>query len=392
VSAELAGDLQLGEDDHRGEAECHAGRDHVGTLTLAGTYNTGGTGSTTAGFGQGAVTLSRDHQTLLVVNAGSNQVSDFAVMPGGALRLRNVVASGGTDPISVAISGGLAEVLNAGGTAGVAGFRATPAGLRPIAGGSQPLSATANSPEDVAISPDGSQAVVTEKVSDTIDTFAIGQGGVLAPAVTSPSDSPLSFAEVFTPSGQLLVADDGASDSSAVSPYRIAPDGVLTATQPAVSDCQTAACWISLADDGDVFADNAGSGTIASYQLSPSGQLTFLGNTSAGTGAAPLDDAVSSYGRYLYAVIGNQGQLAEFSVGPDAQLTPVETQALPADQAEWPQADHCLLARPLPTRWRRPHQTSDSTSAGIPIRTGKAAALTSACGQLPLLRQHWRHQ
>ncbi len=137
------------------------------------------------------------------------------------------------------------EVLNAGGAPDVAGFRAAGSGPAAIADGSQPLSATASGPEDVAISPDGRQVVVTEKPSYTIETFAVGWGGTLAAAVTSPSDSPLSFAEVFTPSGQLLVDDDGSAGTSAVSPYRIAPDGTVHATQAAVPDGQTAACWIS---------------------------------------------------------------------------------------------------------------------------------------------------
>lgn len=266
-----------------------------------------------------------------MVNAGSDQVSDFAVLPGGALRLRDVVSSGGTDPVSVAVSGGLAEVLNVGGTPGVAGFRVTPAGLTPVPGGSQPLSTGASSPEDVAITPGGGHVVVTEKVSDTIDTFAVGHGGTLAPAVSSASDSPLSFAEVITPSGQLLVADDGSAGTSALSPYRITPAGTLAATQAAVSDGQTAACWVALDPrDGDVFVDNAGSGTISSYQVSPSGHVTFLRDTSAGTGAGPLDDAVSSDGRDLYVFNANLDQLAEFSVGPDAQLAATGTQGLPA--------------------------------------------------------------
>jgi 6-phosphogluconolactonase len=304
-----------------------------GTLTSAGTYNTGGTGTGVGGFSQGAVTLSPDQRTLLVVNAGSNQVSDFAVLPGGTLRLRGVVASGGTEPTSVAINGGFVEVLNAGGTPNVTGFLATGGGLTAIPGGSQPLSATASGPEDVAISPDVRQVVVTEKLSDTIDTFAVGRGGTLAAAVTSPSDSPLSFAEVFTPAGQLLVADDGAAGASAVSPYRIASDGILHATQAAVPDGQTAACWISRAWNGDVFVDNAGSGTVAAYQASPGGKLTFLRNTSVGTGAAPLDNAVTSDGRDLYVLNRSDSALAEFSVGRDAQLTAVGAQALPTGAA-----------------------------------------------------------
>ena len=99
------------------------------------------------------------------------------------------------------------------------------------------------------------------------------------------------------------MADDGAADPSAVSPYRIAPDGILHATQAAVPDGQTAACWISLAWNGDVFVDNAGSGTVAAYQASPGGRLTFLRNTSVGTGAVPLDNAVTSDDRDLYVLI-----------------------------------------------------------------------------------------
>ncbi len=301
-----------------------------GTLTLAGTYNTGGTG-TAANYGQGAVTLSPDRQTLLVVDAGSNQVSDFAVLPNGALRLRNVVASGGTTPTSVAIRGGLAEVLNSGGTANVAGFFATPAGLVAIPGGSQPLSAGASSPQDVAISPDGRYAVVTEKVSDTIDTFAIGLRGTVAPAVTSASDSPLSFAETFTPTGELLVADDGASGTSAVSPYRIAANGTLDATQAAVPDGQTAACWITLGPDGDVLVDNAGSQIISSYHVSPFGQVTLTSNTSPGTGVTPLDNSASSDGQNLYAfeAVSGSDRLGEFSIGANGALTSVGTQTLP---------------------------------------------------------------
>jgi hypothetical protein len=59
---------------------------------------------------------------------------------------------------------------------------------------------------------------------------------------------------------------------------------------------------------------NVGSGTIVSYHVSPFEQVTFLRNTSVGTGAVPLS-AVSSDGRDLYVLIRNLDELAEFSVG-----------------------------------------------------------------------------
>jgi DNA-binding beta-propeller fold protein YncE len=61
-----------------------------GSLTAAGTYATGGSG-TGAGLGsQGAVTLSADGGRLYAVNAASNTIAAFDVRPDG-LVLRNVV-------------------------------------------------------------------------------------------------------------------------------------------------------------------------------------------------------------------------------------------------------------------------------------------------------------
>ena len=304
-----------------------------GSLVQIGTYPTGGTGNGGSGFSQGSVTLDQQTGSLFVVNAGSGQVSDFAVQPNGGLVLRGTVASGGTEPISVASAGNLVEVLNAGGTPNVTGFVATPAGLSPIAGGSQPLSAGASGPEDVVISPDRAHVVVTEKVSNTIDTFAVGANWSLSPAVTSPSDTPLAFAAVFTPSGQLLVADDGANGTSAASSYRVNLNGTVTSTQPSLPDAETAACWISLDRNGDFFLSNAGSATMGSYELLPDGRLAFLGNTSAGNGAHPLDSAVSSDGQDLYVLDGNLNQISVFAIGQDAQLTAVGAQAVPAGSA-----------------------------------------------------------
>ena len=58
---------------------------------------------------------------LLVVNAGSDELSLFAVQPDG-LRLVDRAGSGGSKPTSVAVSGELVYVLN-NGTPSIAGFR-----------------------------------------------------------------------------------------------------------------------------------------------------------------------------------------------------------------------------------------------------------------------------
>src|SRR5262245_5288367 len=90
-----------------------------GTLTPGGAFPTGGLG-TGGGLGnQGGVVLTDDGQWLLVVNAGSDDVSVFAVdFEAGSLRLVDRKTSGGRRPISIASKGKLVYVLNAGGAVG----------------------------------------------------------------------------------------------------------------------------------------------------------------------------------------------------------------------------------------------------------------------------------
>src|SRR5207248_1503530 len=98
-----------------------------GTLTAAGTIATGGAG-TGAGLGsQGAIALSDDGRWLFAVNAGSNDVSVFAVRPSG-LSLAGRTASGGTRPISLTIHRNVLYVLNAGGDGNISGFTVSASG------------------------------------------------------------------------------------------------------------------------------------------------------------------------------------------------------------------------------------------------------------------------
>ena len=80
-----------------------------GTLTFAASYSTGGAGGTAAGAtadplaSQGSL-MSADHgRVLLAVNAGSNTVSLFRVR-GDRLWLKQVIASGGQFPVSIAVT------------------------------------------------------------------------------------------------------------------------------------------------------------------------------------------------------------------------------------------------------------------------------------------------
>src|SRR5262249_44574999 len=85
-------------------------RNADGGLTPIGQYDTGGRGTGKPHLpSQRSVVISDDGRWLLVVNAGSDEVSLFAVEEDG-LTLADRVGSGGATPTSVAVTGDLVYV------------------------------------------------------------------------------------------------------------------------------------------------------------------------------------------------------------------------------------------------------------------------------------------
>src|SRR6266478_131262 len=136
-----------------------------GTLTPTGVFDTGGLGSGGGLGSQGAVVLSRGGNWLFACNAGSDEISVFAVKPSG-LVLADKVASGGRHPVSIALHNNLLYVLNAGGAAGdkdnVTGFIFAFGKLLQGPNSTRALSADNSGPEQASFTCDGDTLVVTE--------------------------------------------------------------------------------------------------------------------------------------------------------------------------------------------------------------------------------------
>jgi 6-phosphogluconolactonase len=301
-----------------------------GTLTFAGSFPTGGTGTGTGADplgSQGAVVLSRSGRLLFAVSAGSNQVSAFAV-EGDSLSLLNTISSGGKMPISVAVHGNLVYVLNAGGTPNITGFTIDPRTnkLVPVAGSARPLAGgTAANPAEVSFSLDGSILMVTEKGDQLIDTYTVNRDGSVSGPISNDSSGPTPFGFEFTHGSIALVSEAGGS-SDALSSYMAEQDGQLNVITGSLLDGQKASCWAIATNDGRYdYVVNAGSGTISSYEVSREGYLTLLDPTAAvtGSGSAPTDPALSSDSEFLYVRDGVLGVVDAFRVEADGSLTPI---------------------------------------------------------------------
>src|SRR5215470_2838845 len=125
-----------------------------GALAPLGRYSTGGRGTGSPHLASaGSVVLSDDGRWLLVVNAGSDELSLFAVEPDG-LRLADRTGSGGSKPTSVAIRGALVYVLN-NGAPSISGFHLVEGKLTALAGSTRPLSGADADPAQISFTPGG---------------------------------------------------------------------------------------------------------------------------------------------------------------------------------------------------------------------------------------------
>ena len=313
-------------DNTAGNAVVAYHRASDGTLTLAGTYPTGGSGGILSGSvvdhlaSQGSLTYDDEHGLLFAVNAGSDTVSVFGVF-GDRLELRQVIGSGGVFPVSVTVHGNHAYVLDALGGGTLYGYRIADGHLTPIPGSSRGLGLNPNAtpqftttPGQVAYTPDGSRILVTTKGNgNDVDVFAVRPDGRLSrsPVVNSEPGA-VPFAISFDRAGHVLIAEAG---PSALATFALPAGGVLT--QLAIADTgQAATCWVARA--GQYFyTSNAGSGSVSGYTVDGAGQLTGLGNTK--TDAGTVD--ASAAGGFLYVQAGAAGIVDEFAVGAGGALT-----------------------------------------------------------------------
>lgn len=291
-----------------------------GTLSPAGSFPTGGTG-TGAGLGSaGALTFSRDGRWLVAVNAGSDDVSIFAVSAGGALELVDRAPSGGLTPISVTVKDDLVFVLNAGVPNSVSGLRIGAGGqLQPIPGSTRPLSSDDSGPAQVAFDPQGDVLVVTEKATNAISLYDVGATGSIAGPHVFASSGQTPFGFAFTREGLLVVSE---AAESTVSSYRL-EEGATVAVTPSAPNFQAAACWIAITDDGRfAYSANTGADDISGYAIGPNGTLALLDSdgVTAAAGDAPADMAFSRGSRYLYARNGRDGSVSGYQVRSDGAL------------------------------------------------------------------------
>jgi 6-phosphogluconolactonase len=300
-----------------------------GTLTpLPGSpFDAGGTGTGASIGSQGALQTARHGHYLVAVDAGSDQISVLRIEPDGSLHLRDLVGSGGNEPVSVTVHHRLVYVANAGdGGANYTGFRLGPHGqLRPLPDSTVSLP-DGSSPGDILFNGDGTKLAGTRVGTSLIDSFRVLRDGRLLAAPQSPfaAQGPGPFGSEFRPTDpdQLFVSNaHGGAGNGTVSAYDVSRDGTLHSIGSSpFADFQTAPCWVEISSDGRfLFTVNTATPSISSYAIDRDGSLHLLGSTpfraSSASGLSPFDARLSPDGQTLYVVDSGTAQVSAFRVG-----------------------------------------------------------------------------
>jgi 6-phosphogluconolactonase len=303
-------------------------RSEDGALASLGRSSTGGRGTGEPHFpSQSSVALSDDGRQLLVVNAGSDEVSLFTVEPDG-VRLADCIGSGGGTPTSVAARGDLVYVLN-NGTPNVSGFRLADGRLAALEASARSLSGADADPAQVAFSVDGGALIVTERGTNSISSFAIDERGYAEGPTTIPSSGQTPYGFDFTPEGSLVVTEafGGAVGAAAASSYAMSGAGELTAVSGSVGDTRSEVCWAAVTNDGRfAYVTNFGDGTVSSYAIAGDGSLALRDPVAGATREGEKgirDEAISRDGRYLYAIDADAQKVFGWKVLDDGRLASV---------------------------------------------------------------------
>ena len=189
-------------------------RDEQGVLTAAGSFSTGGLGTGTGLGNQGGVVLTDDGQWLLVVNAGSNDISVFAVdSVSDSLRLADRKASRGH------AAGGAANASS------LTSYRFDDGALSVLAG---PAPTNQTAACWAVATRSGRFAYTTNTGSGTVSGYSVDEDGtptllnsdgITAVAGKGPIDAGFSFGDRF-----LFVLNSGDHSISALS---VGHDGSL---------------------------------------------------------------------------------------------------------------------------------------------------------------------
>lgn len=311
------------------------------------------------------ITATEDGSYFLVVNAGDSSVSLLKRNEDNSLSAVNTQPASDKFPLSVAVSGNKVAVASVGednNQGSVSAYIIEDGHLKTIQNSRRDLKAR---PSTIRFSSDGEHIIVNELVTGKIKTFTFTDNLSVAPIATidSPREDeerfqaiPVGFdikagekadyilmseARFLTPDFKLRSTSDefkGTAQfpqyswqTSSVTSYQLDNEGQLEVISPDVltgeniEGDEVANCWVALSKDGQyLWTANALSSSISLYEVGDKGKLKLLDAAAYKNDSEQLffsDLVVSTDGKQLYQLVGNQGKVLVFNIDKDNKLS-----------------------------------------------------------------------
>lgn len=336
-----------------------------GSLKQVGEFLTGGTGQANATQGLGPddsdqeVIANPDGRFLFAVNQGSDSIAVFRIRGDGSLHRVGTFASGGTQPVSLGLSGDRLYVANRGDALqnqvatlapNYTAFRVGANGaLSPIPNSTVTLP-LGLSPSQTLIARDGrflfgdNFAIpgTTPPLAQTIDPFRINGDGTLTQAPGGPVGAAVSpnvlLGLALHPTRQIIYG--GLTGANGIAVFTFDGQGSVKFVT-SVPDQGAAPCWVTVSADGKyLYASNTATDSIGVFSLADplhpiqvqefklAGPTANPGVTTSQT--ASFEFALDPSGRSLYVVTQDTAAARDFqqgnavhalSVGADGRLS-----------------------------------------------------------------------
>lgn len=278
-------------------------------------------------IGAGSVTLYADWVRYYLYTADyyANDVSLFAVGPGGVLNLRNTLnLAAFPEALASTPNGHYLYVADANSTTyNVSAFAVNPDGslsaIQTVVLSAQPM--------NEAVSPNGLYLYVTSLNSNYLFVYDIGSDGTLTPngtyTISSNGNSATPGETIaFTPNtGYVYVGNVGGVGATALPAFSINSAGTLSSITSVTTPSypQTA---VAVSPDGSYLyvlnGDNAGNGVLA-YKIGTNGTPSSIGSYS--TGSYPAAIAINPTGSYLFVANLSSNNVYEYSINTDGSLS-----------------------------------------------------------------------
>jgi hypothetical protein len=296
-----------------------------GKFRSAGTFRTGQSGTGKGVPSEGTLALTSDRRYLAVLDVGSSTVTVFRVGK-GRLQRTDRLGSGGRRPVSIA-SGPEDRflVLNAGGTANLAGFSVQPTSgkLLPLPSFSAPLSESGASPYAVSLAPSGNRAAVSYAKAQPgrdLEVFSIVGGQLTSSflaAVQGGRPSPITFL-----GEDRILVGRMASSGAGLATYTVGQGlgniSVISAILP---------CWVEV-DDGGGLGWAASPSSVAAFGIGSNGTLSKLGSKQLPGRSSDL--TIGEGGRRLYLLNQRHGRVRVLALDPQKLAVIGSSPRLPA--------------------------------------------------------------